>query len=86
MAIEATIQLGGIPEFPASDQAGNIFVNIDDKSEITEIDAKTLKIKAHWPLSPCQSPSGALNQIASSVAVRVSLMQTTDPACSETID
>ena len=59
MAIETTIQLGGIPEFPASDQAGNIFVNIDDKSEITEIDAKTLKIKAHWPLSPCESPSGS---------------------------
>jgi hypothetical protein len=58
MAIDATIQLDGIPEFPVSDQAGSIFVNIDDKSEITEIDAKTLKIKAHWPLSPCQSPSG----------------------------
>jgi WD40 repeat protein len=58
MTIEATIQLGGIPEFPVSDQAGNIFVNIDDKSEITEIDARTLKIKAHWPLLPCQSPSG----------------------------
>jgi DNA-binding beta-propeller fold protein YncE len=58
MTIEATIQLAGIPEFPASDQAGNIFVNLEDKSEITEIDAKTLKIKAHWPLSPCQSPSG----------------------------
>ncbi len=28
--IEKVISLGGVPEFPASDQAGNIFVNIDD--------------------------------------------------------
>ena len=56
--IEKTIQLDGIPEFPMSDSAGNIYVNIDDKSEIVKIDAKTLEIKAHWPLSPCQSPSG----------------------------
>jgi len=52
------IQLGGVPEFPVTDRAGNIYVSIEDKSEIVQIDSTTLKIKAHWPLSPCESPSG----------------------------
>ena len=56
--IEKVIPLGGIPEFPVSDAAGNIFVNIDDTSEIVQLDAKSLTIKARWPLKPCQSPSG----------------------------
>lgn len=56
--VEKVIPLGGVPEFPVSDGAGNIFVNINDKSEIVRIDAKSLTIKARWPLSPCQSPSG----------------------------
>ncbi len=56
--IEKTIPLGGIPEFPVSDARGNVYVNIEDKSEILQIDAKSLTIKTRWSLSPCQSPSG----------------------------
>lgn len=56
--IVGKIQLGGVPEFPVTDRAGNIYVNIEDKSEIVQIDSTTFKIKAHWPLSPCESPSG----------------------------
>lgn len=56
--IVGSIPVGGVPEFPATDGAGNVYVNIDDKSEIVQIDATTMKIKAHWPLSPCESPSG----------------------------
>lgn len=36
--IEGNVKLDGIPEFPVSDGKGNIFVNIDDKSEIVRID------------------------------------------------
>ncbi len=53
-----TIDLGGKPEFPQSDENGSIYVNIEDKSEIAKIDPKTMKVEAHWPLSPCESPSG----------------------------
>ena len=61
--IEANIKLDGIPEFPVSDGNGNIYVNIDDKSEIVRIDAGSLTVKARWPLNPCQGPSGlALDQ------------------------
>ncbi len=56
--IEGTIKLDGIPEFPVSDTKGSIYVNIDDNSEIVRIDAKSMTVKARWPLSPCQSPSG----------------------------
>jgi DNA-binding beta-propeller fold protein YncE len=54
----ATIKLDGKPEFAASDANGEVFVNIEDKSELTAIDANKLDVKATWPLSPCQEPSG----------------------------
>ncbi len=57
--VEGTIALGGKPEFPVSDGKGNVYVNIEDKSEIVRLDPKTLAVKDHWPLSPqCDSPSG----------------------------
>jgi len=35
--IEKVIPLGGVPEFPVTDGAGSIFVNINDQSEIVRI-------------------------------------------------
>jgi DNA-binding beta-propeller fold protein YncE len=53
-----TIKLDGKPEFAASDGKGEIFVNIEDKSELVAIDPSKLEVKAKWPLAPCESPSG----------------------------
>lgn len=53
-----TIKLDGKPEFAVSDEKGEVFVNIEDKSELTALDPATLQIKATWPLAPCESPSG----------------------------
>jgi hypothetical protein len=53
-----TIKLDGKPEFAASDAKGEIFVNIEDKSELTAIDPSKLEVKAKWPLAPCTEPSG----------------------------
>src|ERR1700680_2521980 len=53
-----TIKLDGKPEFAASDAKGEIFVNIEDKSELTAIDSNKLEVKAKWPLAPCTEPSG----------------------------
>jgi DNA-binding beta-propeller fold protein YncE len=53
-----TIKLDGKPEFAASDGKGEIFVNIEDKSELTAIDANKLEVKTSWPLAPCEEPSG----------------------------
>src|SRR5271170_2684909 len=53
-----TIKLDGKPEFAASDAKGQIFVNIEDKSELVMIDPNKLEVKNKWPLAPCESPSG----------------------------
>jgi DNA-binding beta-propeller fold protein YncE len=56
--LAGTVALDGKPEFPATDGKGNVYVNIEDKSELLELDAQSLKIKQTWPLSPCEEPSG----------------------------
>ena len=56
--VVGTISLGGKPEFPVSDNSGNVFANIEDKSEIVKIDPIGLKVVARWPLAPCKEPSG----------------------------
>ena len=59
-----TVALGGKPEAASSDNAGTIFVNIEDKNEIVAFDAKSLAIKAHYVLSNCESPSGQAADVA----------------------
>ena len=57
-SVAGTIDLGGKPEFAVSDGKGKVFVNLEDKSETAEIDARDLKVLNHWSLKPCESPSG----------------------------
>lgn len=52
------IPLGGKPEFPVSDGRGNLYVNIEDKSEIVKINPSTMEVVKRWPLTPCEEPSG----------------------------
>jgi YVTN family beta-propeller protein len=56
--VDGTIPLGGGPEFGATDGKGFVFVNLEDKSSLVKVDAKTLKVVNTWPLAPCESPSG----------------------------
>jgi DNA-binding beta-propeller fold protein YncE len=56
--VAGTIALNGKPEFAAVDGKGKVYVNIEDTSELVEIDTKELKILHRWPLAPCESPSG----------------------------
>jgi DNA-binding beta-propeller fold protein YncE len=56
--VTGTIALEGKPEFPVSDDNGNIYVNIEDKSLISVIDAKTLKVLKSWPIAPGEEASG----------------------------
>ncbi len=56
--VAGTVSLGGGPEFATSDAAGHIYVNLEDKSEVVAIDAKSLAVLHHWPLAPCEEPSG----------------------------
>jgi YVTN family beta-propeller protein len=56
--VVATIKLDGKPEFSATDGKGKVYVNIEDKSEITCIDATTLKVEKVWSITPGEEPSG----------------------------
>jgi DNA-binding beta-propeller fold protein YncE len=53
-----TITLGGRPEFAAADGQGHLYNNLEDKSELLQIDSQKLTVTARWPLAPCESPSG----------------------------
>ena len=55
--VVATIPLPGKPEFPAVDGQGAVFDNIEDKSEIVRLDARTKTLTATWPAG-CDSPFG----------------------------
>jgi YVTN family beta-propeller protein len=56
--VDGTIPLGGKPEFAVADGKGHIFDNIEDTSEIVEIDTKAMTVTKRWPLAPCTGPSG----------------------------
>lgn len=56
--VVGNIPLDGKPEFGVADGKGMVFVNIEDKSEVTSIDAKKATVVKSWPLAPCEEPSG----------------------------
>jgi len=59
-----TIELPGRPEFSVADGDGRVYVNIEDKSELAEIDTRSNKVLQTWPLAPCKSPSGLAMDVA----------------------
>ncbi len=56
--IAGTIEnLGGRTEHLASDEAGHVFLNLQDRNLTLRIDAQALKILDTWPVDPCGQPS-----------------------------
>jgi DNA-binding beta-propeller fold protein YncE len=56
--VAGTVALEGKPEFAAADGKGHVYVNIEDKSSVFDIDSKKLTVEHKWPLAPCEEPSG----------------------------
>jgi DNA-binding beta-propeller fold protein YncE len=56
--VAGMIPVGGKPEFAAGDDQGHVFVNVEDKSLLLEIDAQKLAVLHRWPLTGCKEPSG----------------------------
>jgi DNA-binding beta-propeller fold protein YncE len=52
------ISLGGKPEFAVGSGTGKLYVNLEDKAEIAEIDPFRLRVTRHWPLAGCEEPTG----------------------------
>jgi len=53
----SNIALGGKPEYGQSSRDGMVYVNIEDSSQIVEIDTKTNTVTRRWSLAPCKNPS-----------------------------
>jgi YVTN family beta-propeller protein len=47
-AVLGTIDLGGAPEQAVTDGKGHLYVVIQDKANVAVIDAKTMKVTAHY--------------------------------------
>jgi DNA-binding beta-propeller fold protein YncE len=56
--VAGTLALGGRPESGVADGKGKIFVNIEDKSQVIEFDARKLTIDTTWSLAPGEEPTG----------------------------
>jgi DNA-binding beta-propeller fold protein YncE len=53
-----SIDLGGKPEFLASDGSGKIFVNLEDKDVVAVVDLKSRSVVSRWPVAPAGHPVG----------------------------
>ncbi len=62
--VVGTVALGGKPEFPAGDGKGKLYVNIEDKGQIAEVDATKLTVLKTWPIAPFQEPSALAFDVA----------------------
>ena len=49
--------LGGRTEHLASDEAGHVFLNMQDRNTTLKLDAQNLKLLETWPTAPCEAPS-----------------------------
>lgn len=66
-SVAGTLDLGGAPEQAASDGEGHIYIDVEDKSNVAVVDAKTMQVSAHFDLVNNKTPAGlaldAKNQI-----------------------
>jgi len=53
-----TIELGGKPETAVSDEAGKLYINIEDKNEIAVVNTKTFVVERRWKIGKGDEPSG----------------------------
>jgi DNA-binding beta-propeller fold protein YncE len=56
--VVGTIMVGGKPEFAVADDKGHVYANIEDTSEIIEIDGAKTAVTKRFSLKPCDGPSG----------------------------
>jgi len=58
VAAVGKISVGGSLEFAALDRRGHLFVNVEDKNELVEIDVHKRTLIRRIPLEGCQRPTG----------------------------
>jgi len=58
VTVAGTVALEGVPEAAVADGRGHVFVNIMDKNEVVEFDARGLRVVNRWSLAPGERPTG----------------------------
>jgi DNA-binding beta-propeller fold protein YncE len=53
-----TIPVGGVLEYAVADGTGHVFVCVEDKNEVVQIDSKANRVLARWALAPGEEPTG----------------------------
>jgi DNA-binding beta-propeller fold protein YncE len=56
-SVSGAIELGGGPEFTVADGKGNLWVNLEDKSQLLHLDSQSMTVKDRWEVAPCEEPS-----------------------------
>jgi DNA-binding beta-propeller fold protein YncE len=56
--VAGSIALDAKPEFAVSDDAGRVFVNLEDRNSIAALNPRTLAVEATWPMAGCEEPTG----------------------------
>lgn len=52
------VPLKGKPEFAVTDGRGHVYVNLEDRSSLAEIDPSALKVVRTWSIAPGEEPTG----------------------------
>jgi DNA-binding beta-propeller fold protein YncE len=55
---DATVDLGGAPEYAVADGQGKAYVNIVDRDEVAVIDTHAMTVIERWPVGPGKRPTG----------------------------
>jgi YVTN family beta-propeller protein len=53
-----SVSVGGKPEAAVTNGEGKLYVNIEDRNEIAEINTKTFTVENHWSILPGEGPTG----------------------------
>jgi len=85
--ISASVAVGGKPEFSQVDGKGHVFVNLEDKNEVAEINAQEGLIMKHYSIAPCDGPSGLAIDLSKMRLFSVcdKVMAISDPATGKVI-
>ena len=86
-AVTASVPLNGKPEFSQVDGKGHVFVNLEDKSEVVEINAQEGVVMKRYSIAPCEGPSGLAIDLSKMRLFSVcdKVMAISDPAAGKVI-
>lgn len=62
--VEGTIKVGGVLETAVSNNAGKLYVNVEDKNEIVVVDLAKKEATHRWSLAPGEGPTGLAIDLA----------------------